>query len=118
MATCAALQNRLSALTGRLTRATELLNTKVAIEIHKQNQDALKAISNTSVSQYKLQTTVEGLSTIAITYYALGVLGYVLAGLNLDAMPSKSLMLAVAAPFVLALTWLAMRHIRQLHDKH
>ncbi|AVX05224.1 hypothetical protein MXMO3_02713 [Maritalea myrionectae] len=118
MATCAALQNRLNALTDRLTRATELLNTKVAIEIHKQNQDALKAISDTSVSQYKLQTTVEGLSTIAITYYALGVLGYILAGMQLGAFPSKSLMLAVAAPFVLALTWLAMRHIRQLHDKH
>lgn len=118
MATCAALQNRLNALTDRLTRATELLNTKVSIEIHKQNQDALKAISSTSVSQYKLQSTVEGLSTIAITYYALGVIGYVLAGMQLGALPSKSLLLAIAAPFVLALTWLAMRHIRHLHDKH
>lgn len=118
MATCAALQNRLNALTDRLTRAIELLNTRVTIEIHKQNQDALNAISSTSVSQYKLQTTVEGLSTIAITYYALGVIGYVLAGLSMDALPSKSIMLAIAAPFVLILTWLAMRRIRQLHDKH
>lgn len=118
MATCAALQNRLNALTDRLTRATELLNTKVSIEIHKQNQDALKAISDTSVSQYKLQTTVEGLSTIAITYYALGVIGYILAGLHIEGMPSKTIMLAIAAPFVLALTWLAMRHIRQRHSKH
>ena len=53
--------------------------------------------------------TVETLSTAAISYYALGLIGYGLRALpRLD----HDLAMAAAAPLVVIGTWLAMRRIR------
>ena len=70
--------------------------------------------------QLRLQHTVEGLSVVAISYYAVGLAGYALypvaAGLGID----KAVLIAGLTPVVIGCVWLAMHRIKaRLHrDEH
>ncbi|MCR6671512.1 DUF3422 family protein [Devosia ginsengisoli] len=86
LATLKATEKRLVALTEKVQRGIELLDARITLAIQTQNRSVLDAISQTGRSQYRLQLTVEGLSIIAISYYALGILGYIYEGLH-DALP-------------------------------
>ena len=112
LATCLAVEKRQSALAEKIERATELLNTRISLDIQTQNKEVLSTIANTARSQFRLQRTVEGLSTIAITYYLLGILGYILNGVTEFAHVSKPLVTAIAAPFLLLAVWLLIRSVR------
>lgn len=112
LATCRAVEKREAALAEKIERATELLNTRISLDIQTQNKSVLHTIANTARSQFRLQRTVEGLSTIAITYYLLGILGYVLNGLTEFAAISKPVVIALAAPVVLFGVWLLIRSVR------
>jgi uncharacterized membrane-anchored protein len=115
LATCRAMEKRLLALTQKVQRSIELLDARISLSIQSQNQSVLDTISETARSQFKLQLTVEGLSIIAISYYALGILGYVLEGLH-DVLPyPKGTMLGLAAPVVLLLVFLGIRRLRRAH---
>lgn len=112
-ATCRAMEKRLGALTDKVQRSIELLDARMSLAIQVQNQSVLDGLSATARSQFRLQQTVEGLSIIAISYYALGVLGYFYEGLH-DLLPaSKGTMLAISAPVVLLLVFLGIRRIRR-----
>jgi uncharacterized membrane-anchored protein len=113
LATCVAVEKRQSALNEKIERATELLNTRISLDIQAQNRTVLATIAETARSQYRLQKTVEGLSTIAISYYLLAILSYVLAGVAELAHLDKTLVIAVAAPFVLAAVYMLIRNIRK-----
>jgi uncharacterized membrane-anchored protein len=115
MSTSEAVEKREAELLAQLSRSTELLNTRIGFEIQRQNQTILSQISNTADSQFRLQRTVEGLSTIAISYYALGILGYVLHVFDKSYEFEKSLFVALAAPLIVAFVWFAMRRIRKRH---
>lgn len=113
LATLRATEKRLVALGEKVQRGIELLDARITLSIQTQNRSVLDAISNTGRSQYRLQLTVEGLSIIAISYYALGILGYVFEGLH-EVLPfTKGEMLAVSAPFVVLLVFLGIRRIRR-----
>lgn len=115
LATCKAMEKRLVALTQKVQRSIELLDARITLSIQTQNRSVLDAISQTGRSQYRLQLTVEGLSIIAISYYALGILGYVFEGLH-EALPfTKGEMLAVSAPLVVLLVFLGIRRLRSRH---
>lgn len=115
LATCRAMEKRLLALTEKVQRSIELLDARISLSIQSQNQSVLDTISETARSQFKLQLTVEGLSIIAISYYALGILGYVFEGLH-DLLPyPKGTMLGLAAPFVVLLVFLGIRQVRKAH---
>ncbi len=115
LATCQAMEKRQSALAGTLAQTTDLLNTRIGVDLQSQNQILLNAISDTARSQYRLQTTVEGLSTIAISYYSLGILGYMLHGFEERFGFDKSLIVAILAPLVVLGVWLTMRRIKKKH---
>lgn len=112
LATCLAVEKRQSALAEKIDRATELLNTRISLDIQTQNKAVLSTIADTARSQFRLQKTVEGLSTIAISYYLLGILSYILTGVSEFAHLSKPLLIAVAAPFVVLVVWLMIRSVR------
>lgn len=113
LATCRAMEKRLGALTLKVQRSIELLDARISLSIQTQNQAVLDAISETGKSQYRLQETVEGLSIIAISYYALGILGYVFEGLH-DVLPvAKGTAMALSAPFVLAGVFFGIRRLRR-----
>ncbi len=113
LATCLAVEKREAALSEKIERATELLNTRISLDIQAQNRAVLATIAETARSQYQLQKTVEGLSTIAISYYLLAILSYVLSGVAQLAHLDKTLVIAAAAPFVLAAVFVLIRSIRK-----
>ncbi len=115
LGTYAAMEKRLDVLFAKIERAIELLNVRIGLDVQVQNKELLRTIAETSHSQYLLQRTVEGLSTIAISYYTIGILGYVLATpLEMLAI-EKTLALSIAAPFVFLGVWLMVRAVRKRH---
>ena len=101
----------------RAARAGELLQTRVDVQRSAQNQELLERMDRRADLQLRLQHTVEGLSVVAISYYAVGLLGYaiypVAAELGLD----KAVLVAGLTPLVVLAVWWGMRRVRaRLHD--
>ena len=115
LATCLAIEKRLETLAGKIERAIELLNVRIGLDLQVQNKSVLETIASTAQSQFRLQATVEGLSVIAISYYALGILSYVLAGPLEYVHFDKALAVSVAAPFAIAIVWWLVRRLRRVH---
>ncbi len=78
--TCASFVARLEALSVRIERATSLLRTRVEMSVEEQNVALLQSMNRTSARQVRLQKLVEGLSVMAVSYYAVGLLFYLLKG--------------------------------------
>lgn len=70
MRTVRAAKERLDSMADRAMRAGELLRTRVDVERSAQNQALLKSMDRRADLQLRLQRTVEGLSVVAISYYA------------------------------------------------
>ncbi|QQR37994.1 DUF3422 domain-containing protein [Devosia rhizoryzae] len=116
LATCAAIEQRLAVLSSKIERAIGLLNVRISVDMQVQNAALLDNIAQTSRSQFLLQRTVEGLSTIAISYYLLGIVSYLLAGPLTQLHWDKTMALSIAAPFVVLVVWLMARSVRRAHD--
>ena len=113
MATCAATERRLETLATRLARATDLLRTRVDVALEAQNQEVLAGMAERTKAQLRLQETVEGLSVVAISYYALSVLAKVVEPLASHLFGwDESVVTALLAPVVVAIVWLGLRRIR------
>jgi len=115
MGTCASAAARQAALSERVERAAQLLSTRVDMSLERQNQAVLESMNRRAELQLRLQQTVEGLSIAAITYYIVGVIGYMAKGLekagaNLDA----AIVMGASAPFVLALSAFGVWRARKL----
>ena len=76
MATVSATAKRLDSLSERVSRASDLLRTRVDIVTEKQNQQLLEKLTRGQDLQLKLQQTVEGLSIAAISYYVVSLVHY------------------------------------------
>ncbi|PIV76777.1 MAG: DUF3422 domain-containing protein [Rhodobacteraceae bacterium CG17_big_fil_post_rev_8_21_14_2_50_65_11] len=79
MRTVKSTERRLQSMTDRAFRAGELLRTKVEVDRSAQNQALLESMDRRAALQLRLQETVEGLSVVAISYYAVNLLAYLLA---------------------------------------
>ena len=112
--TCNSFSARLADLSQRASWASELLRTRVDIALAKQNRDLLTSMDRRTHLQLRLQQAVEGLSVVAISYYLVALIGYMLGGVpNLH----HELAMAVAAPVVLVAVTLALIVLRRrLHD--
>ena len=115
LATCAAMEKRLAVLSDKIERAIGLLDVRIGVDMQFQNAAVLDSIAQTARSQFLLQRTVEGLSTIAISYYLLGILSYALAGPLEELHWEKTMALSIAAPFVVLAVWLMARSVRRAH---
>jgi uncharacterized membrane-anchored protein len=62
--------------------------------------------------QLRLQHTVEGLSVVAISYYAVSLVGYMLYPLAERSGISKGTLTALAVPVVVILVWGLLRRLR------
>jgi uncharacterized membrane-anchored protein len=74
--TCASFSSRLTDLAARAEWASALMRTRVETALTAQNHDLLASMDRRASIQLRLQETVEGLSVVAISYYAVGLLGY------------------------------------------
>ena len=115
--TCTATEARQAVLSERLTRTANLLRTRVDVERQQQNQELLKSMNARTRLQLRLQTTVEGLSVAAITYYVVGLFGYLAKALHeAGAVPIEPTYLSAAFVPVAALAiWWVVRRIRRKH---
>ncbi|HXW27302.1 MAG TPA: DUF3422 domain-containing protein [Xanthobacteraceae bacterium] len=116
MRTCTTLEERQANLSTKLARAANLLRTRVDVELEQQNRDLLQSMNLRTRLQLRMQATVEGLSVAAISYYVIGLLGYVVkaahdAGLPLD--PSYAT--AALVPVTVLAIWWVVRRIRRKH---
>lgn len=76
MALCNSIDGRLTDLGERINRATSLARVRIESRREQGNQELLRALAQRQKQQLQLQQTVEGLSVVAISYYALGLVGY------------------------------------------
>jgi len=114
VATVNATSERLEALAERVARASALLRTRVEIAAEAHNQELLEKLTRGQALQLQLQTTVEGLSVAAITYYVVSLLYYLTKaakayGINLN----PEMVAGFSAPVVLVFSWLLIRKIHR-----
>jgi len=74
------MARRQEELSGRVARNSQLLRTRVDIELERQNQELLAQMNHRARLQLRLQQTVEGLSVVAITYYGSQLVQYLAKG--------------------------------------
>ena len=113
MRTVKSSESRLSAMAERAERAAELLRTRVDVERSAQNQRLLESMDRRADLQLRLQRTVEGLSTVAISYYAVNLAAYLLEPLAERFYIGHGLLLSGLVPVVVLAVWLMVRRIRK-----
>jgi uncharacterized membrane-anchored protein len=120
MATVAATGQRLTSLSERVARTSDLLRTRVDIATEVQNQQLLEKLTLGQATQLRLQSTVEGLSIAAISYYVISLLLYGGKALKAVGVPLNPEMAAGAlVPVVLWVVWRTTQRIHaKLHAGH
>ena len=119
MATCTAVAERINGLAVRSERASNLLRTRVDIMLETQNQQLLRSVDSNARRQLLLQQTVEGLSVVAISYYAINIAAKLIEGLAVY-FPRLDVKLAelISIPVIVIAVALAILRVHfKLQDK-
>ena len=112
MNTCRAVADRQDSLSRRVARATQLLSTRVDVTRERQNQVLQESASRRAQMQLRLQTTVQGLSVVAITYYVVMLVGRAAEGLKSAGMSiNVGLATAASIPVVAVIVGLGLHWI-------
>lgn len=112
ISTVAATEQRLGALSQRIERTSALLRTRVDIITETQNQQLLEKLTQGQTLQLRLQSTVEGLSIAAISYYVISLLLYFFKALKASGMPiNLEISVGIAVPIVIFFIWRLSQHI-------
>lgn len=116
MRTCRTVTERLEKLSEKLARSSNLLRTRVDVELERQNRDLLQSMNRRAQLQLRLQRTVEGLSVAAVSYYVVGLVYYLVHGAKDAGVPLRAdLITALWVPVVLlSVAWM-VRRIRRRH---
>lgn len=117
MRTVFVTRQRQEDLSEKLSRAAQLLRTRVDIELEQQNRDLLESMNRRARQQLRLQQTVEGLSVAAVSYYVVGLLGYLFkAAKEAGRLPvDPNIATGVAVPVVILVIYMVVRRIRGAH---
>jgi len=117
--TCEWAARRQEALSRRVSRISHLLRTRVEIEQQQSSQALLASMNQRQDLQLKLQSTVEGLSVAAITYYIVGLVSYLAKGAQPLGWPlSPETSAAIAIPAVGLVVWWSLRRLHHRMFKH
>ncbi|TVP71733.1 MAG: DUF3422 family protein [Rhodobacteraceae bacterium] len=113
MRTVKSAEARLTKMAERAMRAGQLLGTRVDVERSAQNQALLASMDKRADMQLRLQNTVEGLSVVAISYYAVNLVAYVAMPVLMEPLGiSRGVGMAILAPLVVMGVWGMVRRIR------
>lgn len=113
--TCEWATLRQNSLSQRVSRISNLLRTRVEIEQQQSSQALLETMNSRQDMQLKMQSTVEGLSVAAITYYIVGLVSYLAKGATKLGWPwSAESTAAATIPVVAFAVWWSLR---KLHHK-
>ena len=114
MHTCVSVAALQDALSSRVTRATDLLSTRVDLSSERQSHELLASMNRRAQLQIRLQETVEGLSVAAVTYYVVGLVGHAAEGLDAVGVHIKAaIAMGVAIPIVALFVAISVRRIRR-----
>lgn len=113
------LWQRQTQLSDDLSRALSLLRTRIDFAVNRGNQELLDSMNRRHRQQVKIAEAVEGLSVVAISYYALGLIAYGFKALReADALPvSVELATGLAVPITVAAVWLVLRWLRRRWER-
>ncbi|WP_319531064.1 DUF3422 domain-containing protein [uncultured Cohaesibacter sp.] len=113
MRTCESANSLLEDLTERAADAVELLGTRVSVTTAEQNRQLLSKMDARAAQQARLQETVEGISVVAITYYTVSLLSYLLSPLSKVMPVSKTMISAFLVVPVAAFVWISMHRLKE-----
>jgi uncharacterized membrane-anchored protein len=114
MRTCVSVAERQQAAIERIARTVQILNTRVEVASEIVNVNLLASMDRRSELQLRLQETVEGLSIVAVSYYALSLLKVGFDGLSEVAhWLNPTLATALSVPVVLYVVWRFLRRVRK-----
>ena len=101
MSTCSWTQRRLRELSDRISRTTQILRTRIEFVNESQTQELLASMDRRAKIQLRLQETVEGLSVLVLTYYAVSLIIYMAKGVKeLGLMVPAELIGGASAPII------------------
>jgi uncharacterized membrane-anchored protein len=81
--------------------------------IQRQNRDLLQSMDERAKHQLRLQQTVERLSIAAVTYYGVGLVGYIAVSLPIDQWGLSLVDIkALAVPVIALAVWAAIRRVK------
>ena len=112
MHTCASADRRQAALSQRIERVSGLLRTRVEVGQQQSSRELLGAMNRRQGLQLQLQSTVEGLSVAAITYYVVGLIGYLVKGAQKLGWPlGTEITTAISVPLVALGVWWMIKKV-------
>ena len=119
LSTCVSVENRQEELSRKISRAANLLRTRVEIEIENQNRNLLDSMNRRTKMQYRLQQTVEGLSIAAVSYYVVGLFYYFIQAFGENLVPGLSAKVATGmfVPVAIFLIWMFVRYMRRKYSE-
>lgn len=112
MHSCEATRARLETLSARAERAATLLRTRIDVTLEEQNRAVLASMNDRTARQLRLQETVEGLSVVAIGYYAVSLATILVEPLAKGVGMSPTLAKALLVLPVIGLVWLFVRRVK------
>ncbi|MFL9925006.1 DUF3422 domain-containing protein [Herbaspirillum lusitanum] len=119
MNTCQALAQRQAALAERIAHTNDLLRTRIGIVQEQQNRQILQSMNARAAQQLKLQQAVEGLSVAAISYYMVGLFGYLGKAAKAAGVPiNPEIATGIVVPVFAAVVWLGLRRLHKGMHEH
>ncbi|MFB9051360.1 DUF3422 domain-containing protein [Sphingobium indicum] len=114
MRTCDAFTRRLEDLAQRTAWTSALLRTRVDTALARRNRDLLASMDRRTALQLRLQHTVEGLSVVAISYYALGLWHHLKEALELQGWHLPAWIDVALFPVTIVTVFLGIGQIRKV----
>lgn len=112
MRTCTSVAAREADLIARISRAGQMLNTRVELVSQAINADLLRSMDRRALMQLRLQRTIEGLSVAAVSYYVVSLLVFPLNALaSRQPWLQADVLIAIAVPLVVLLVWFTLNRI-------
>lgn len=114
MNTCEATTARVRQLALRAAQLASLLRARIETRIENQNAKLLRSMEQSTSMQVRLQQLVEGFSVVALSYYLIGLVGYLISELPLSQYGlSKEWVLAALVIPVVGTIWIGMRVLKR-----
>jgi uncharacterized membrane-anchored protein len=117
--TAQSVLSRQLSLSNRLGRSTELLRTRVNLQLERQNTELLASMEQRARLQLSLQTAVERLSVVALSYYAVQLVDKALYSIHgwFAQLPLQLLQTLSLPAVIVIVAWLLYR-LRRAHQQH
>jgi uncharacterized membrane-anchored protein len=113
--TCDSISHRFTLLSERISNASQLLRTRVDIVIEKQNQGLLTSMALRAKMQLRMQQMVEGISIVAITYYAASLTGKIAEALHTIGLKvNPEIIEGISIPFILIIITISFKRIHKI----